>query len=140
MYLTKRDNRFFDDFFRAPFWSNADVSSNTKIMKTDVEENETGYLIRMDLPGFEKENIQIDLNEGYLTVAASKTSSNEEKDRTGKYIRKERFEGSCKRSFYIGDYANEENIKASYNNGVLSLDIPKQPEVLPEPPKRIAIN
>ena len=139
MYLTRRENKFFDDFFKAPFWSNADVGANTKIMKTDVQETDEGYIINMDLPGFNKENIQVDLKDGYLTISASKVSSEEEQDPNGKYIRKERFEGSCKRSFYIGEYANEENIKAAYNNGVLKLEIPKEPEVVPEPPKRIQI-
>lgn len=140
MYLTtRRDNRFFDDFFKAPFWSNADIGANAKIMKTDVMETENGFVINMDLPGFDKENISVDLKEGYLTVSASKIASDEQKDETGKFIRKERFEGSCKRTFFVGEYANEENIKASFNNGVLRLDIPKEPEVLPEPPKKITI-
>lgn len=141
MYLTRRDNnRFFDDFFRAPFWSTSDVGSTSKIMKTDVQETDNGYIISMDLPGFDKENIQIELKEGYLTISASKSSADEEHDPNGKYIRKERFEGSCKRSFYIGEYANEENIKAAYNNGVLKLEVPKEPEVVPEAPKRISID
>ena len=139
MYLTRKDSKFFDDFFKAPFWSNSEVGTNTKIMKTDVQETDTEYIICMDLPGFNKENIQVDLNEGYLTVSASKAVTDEEQYENGKYIRKERFEGSCKRSFFIGDYANEENIKASYNNGVLKLEVPKEPEIVPEPPKRITI-
>lgn len=140
MYLTKKENRFFDDFFKAPFWSNTESGSNTRIMKTDVQETDTEFIICMDLPGFNKENIQVELNDGYMTVSASKSSSEEEQYENGKYIRKERFEGSCKRSFYIGDYANEENIKAGFNNGVLKLEIPKEPEVIPEPPKRITID
>ena len=139
MYLTRRDNRFFDDFFKAPFWSNSESGSNSKLMKTDVQETDTEYIISMDLPGCNKENIQVDLKDGYLTVSASKTVSDEEQYENGKYIRKERFEGSCKRSFFIGEYANEENIKASYNNGVLKLEVPKEPEFVPEPPKRITI-
>ena len=139
MYLTKRDNRFFDDFFKAPFWSNTESGANTRIMKTDVQETDTEYVIAMDLPGFNKDNIQVELKDGYLTISATKSSSDEEQYENGKYIRKERFEGSCKRSFYIGEYANEENVKASFNNGVLKLEVPKEPEVLPEPPKRITI-
>ena len=139
MYLTKRDNRFFDDFFKAPFWSNTESGANTRIMKTDVQETDTEYVIAMDLPGFNKDNIQVELKDGYLTISATKSSSDEEQYENGKYIRKERFEGSCKRSFYIGEYANEENVKASFNNGVLKLEVPKEPEVLPEPSKRITI-
>ena len=139
MYLTRRNNNVFDDFFRAPFWSNAETGSNTRIMRTDVQETDTAFIINIDLPGFNKENIQVDLKEGYLTISASKSTQDEEQYENGKYIRKERFEGSCKRSFYIGEYANEENIKAGYTNGVLKLEIPKEPEVVPEPPKRITI-
>ena len=141
MYLTtkRNNNNFFDDFFKAPFWSNAEAGSNTRIMRTDVQETDTEFIINIDLPGFNKENIQVDLNEGYLTISASKSATDEEQYENGKYIRKERFEGSCKRTFYIGDYANEENIKAGCANGVLKLEIPKEPETVPEPPKRIAI-
>ncbi len=139
MYLTKKDSRFFDDFFKAPFWSNGESGNSTRIMKTDVQETDSEYIIAMDLPGFNKDNIQVELREGYLTVSATKSVSDEEQYENGKYIRKERFEGSCKRSFYIGEYANEENIKASYNNGVLKLEVPKEPEPVPEQPKRITI-
>ena len=141
MYLTtrKNNNNFFDDFFKAPFWSNSEPGNNTRIMRTDVQETDEKYIINIDLPGFNKENIQIDLNEGYLTISASKSTTEEEQHENGKYIRKERFEGSCKRTFYIGDYANEDNITAAFANGVLKLEIPKEPEAAPEPPKRITI-
>lgn len=141
MYLTTRNSsdRFIDDFFKSPFWNSTDdsFSGSAKIMKADVRESETGYTLSMELPGFKKEDIGIELNEGYLTISATRSSSKE--DGTGKYIRKERFEGSCKRSFYVGDYPNEENVKASYTDGILTLEIPKQPEPVPEEPKKITI-
>lgn len=142
MYLTKRENNngFFDDFFRSPFWGNTveQVNGTSRIMRTDVKENDDGFVLNMELPGCSKEDIKVELNEGYLTVTATKSTTNEESEQ-GKFIRKERFEGSCKRSFYVGDYANEENIKASYNDGVLKLEIPKQPEPAVEQPKMITI-
>jgi len=109
-------------------------------MKTDVKEVEDAFEIIMDLPGVEKEDIQIELKEGYLTVSASKTTQFSEGGENCRYIRKERFEGSAKRSFFVGDFANEDNIRASYNNGVLKLTIPKEPEPEPEQPKRINID
>lgn len=140
MYLTpRRQNSIIDEIFKAPFFSNIDANINTKLMRTDVQENEGSYVINMDIPGVEKEDIQVELKDGYMTVAANRSFSNEEKDADGKFIRKERFEGSAKRSFYVGDYATEENVKASFTNGVLRLEIPKEPEEIPEPPKRINI-
>ena len=94
----------------------------------------------MELPGCAKEDIQLELKEGYLTVTAKKVTSREENDENGRFIRKERFEGSAKRSFFVGDFANEENIKASYTDGVLEIVIPKAPIPEPEQPKLIAIN
>lgn len=139
MYLTKRENNFFDDFFKAPFMGTVEQMSGSRLMKTDIKEKEKEFEISMDLPGCAKEDIQVELNEGYLTVSAKKVSETEENDANGKFLRKERFEGSAKRSFYVGDYANEENISAAYADGVLKLVIPKEPEPIPEQPKLIAI-
>ena len=141
MYLTKKDNYFFNDLFRIPFWSHEEQNGGAaKLMKTDVQENENAFVVKMDLPGYAKENIQAEVKDGYLTISATKIVTNEEKEADGKFIRKERFEGSCKRSFYIGNYANEENIQAAYQDGVLRLEIPKEPEPQPEEPKKISIN
>ena len=141
MYLTTRNSNVIDDFFKSPFWNSTDdsFSSAAKMMRCDVKENDLGYVLSMELPGCRKEDINIELNEGYLTISASRSSSKEETTE-GKYIRKERFEGSCKRSFYVGDYPSESNVSASYTDGILTLEIPKQPEPMPEEPKKIAIN
>lgn len=143
MYLTTRNSndRFIDEFFKSPFWNSTDdsFSSAAKMMRTDVKENDIGYVMTMELPGCKKEDIGVELNDGYLTVSASRSSSKEDTSE-GKYIRKERFEGSCKRSFYVGDYPSEANVSASYNDGILTLEIPKQPEPIPEEPKKISIN
>ena len=137
MYVTTRNSndRFIDDFFRDPFWSTG--SEIGSVMRTDVKEKDHDYVMTMELPGVSKDDIKIDLKDGYLTVSAAKSSSKD--DRDGKYIRKERFEGSFRRSFYVGDYATEENVKASFKDGVLILEIPKEPEPIPEQPKRITI-
>lgn len=133
MYVTRNNDRFIDDFFRDPFWGSSSGVGST--MKTDVKEKNNEYVMSMELPGYSKEDIKIELKDEYLTITATRNASKEE----GKYIRKERFEGTCKRSFYVGDYATEENIKASYTDGVLVLEIPKEPEHLPEEPKSIKI-
>ena len=141
MYLAKRNNtNFFDDFFKSPFLGAVEQVGGSRLMKTDVKEVEDAFEIIMDLPGVEKEDIQIELKDGYLTVSASKTTQFSESGENCRYIRKERFEGSAKRSFFVGDFANEDNIRASYNNGVLKLTIPKEPEPEPEQPKRISID
>ena len=128
----------FDDFFRFPEIRDFDRverklygSHAGHIMKTDVREHEGGYEIDIDLPGFKKEEINVELKEGYLTVSAAK--SLEDKDeKKGKVIRQERFAGAAQRSFYVGDNLTEEDIKAAFNNGVLSLTVPKKEARIPE--------
>ena len=103
-----------------------------RIMKTDVREHETGYEILVDLPGFKKEEIQLSLEGGYLTVSAEKGIEKEE-EKKGKLIRQERYAGSLQRSFYVGEAVEETDIGAKFENGVLSLQIPKKAEKkLPE--------
>lgn len=117
-----------DNFFDAPDFPRLakPYSSGNNIMHTDVRETEGGYEIAMDLPGFKKENVQAELKDGYLTINASADSSNEEKGKDGKYIRRERFCGSCSRSFYVGEQVTQEDIKARFEEGVLKIDIPKK--------------
>ena len=109
-------------------------------MKTDVKEHDDSYEVDIDLPGFKKEDISVSLENGYLTVSAAKGLDKEEKDKKGKIIRQERYSGSLQRSFYVGEQLTEEDIKAKYENGVLSFTLPKKEEQkkLPER-KRIAI-
>ena len=94
------------------------------VMKTDVKETDTGYEVDIDLPGFKKDEINAKLDNGYLTISAAKGLDKDEKDKKGKYIRKERYAGSMSRSFYVGD-VKPEDIKAKYEHGVLTILVPK---------------
>ena len=141
MYLTKRDPMYaiFNEMFRSPFMSGSnDTTGTSKLMKTDIRELETGYALDIELPGFAKENIQAELKDGYLTITASKTEESES-NAEGKYLRRERFQGTCKRSFYVGEYLHEDDIKAEFRDGVLKLSFPKESEPVPEQPKLITI-
>ena len=109
--------------FRDPFFTN---SNNTKLMKTDIQEKDNNYILDMDLPGYEKEDIKAQLKDGYLTITAQKNTSNDDKDEEGNYIRRERYCGKCSRSFYVGDGIKEEDIKANFKNGILQLTFPKE--------------
>ncbi len=109
------------------------------VMKTDVRELEGSYEIIVDLPGFKKEEIEIQLENGYLTLAASKGLEKDETDKEGKYIRRERYSGSMSRSFYVGDGITENDIHAKFENGILKLDIPKKDAKAVETKKYIAI-
>ena len=97
------------------------------LMKTDVRETDAAYIVDIDLPGFSKDDVNVTLENGYLTVAAEKNEEHEEK-KEGTYIRKERYVGTCQRSFYVGDDVTEEDIKAAFKEGVLSIDIAKKVE------------
>ena len=108
-------------------------------MKTDVRETDSGYEVDIDLPGFKKDEIDVQLDNGYLSISAAKGLDKEEKDKEGKYIRKERYAGSMSRSFYVGDSITEDDIKAKYESGILRLSIPKKEAKQVETTKRIAI-
>ena len=120
----------FDDFFDFP--TAPARTQHTAVMKTDVKETEGGYELEVDLPGIKKEDVKVKLDEGYLTITASTNENKDEKDKKGTYIRRERFSGSYSRSFYVGDNITENDIKAKFDNGVLTLNVPK-PETLPKP-------
>ncbi len=109
----------FDDFFQAPTFSRT-----TGNMKTDILEVDNGYELEIDVPGYDKDDIKISLDNGYLTVEAKKEEEEEEKDRH--YVRRERFLGSCARSFYVGEDIARDDIKANYEKGLLKLFIPKE--------------
>ena len=98
------------------------------MMKTDVKDTDQGYEVVMNLPGVKKEDVKAELKEGYLTISASSNSGNDEKDKNGKYIRRERYSGSCSRSFYVGKDVKQEDIKAKFEDGTLKLLIPKKEE------------
>ena len=109
------------------------------VMKTDVHDEDNGYDVDIDLPGFKKDEIQLSLENGYLSVGATKARDNDKKNRKGKIIRQERYMGSMQRSFYVGDAVKEEDIKAKFGDGVLKLDIPKKEEAKGPEKKLIAI-
>lgn len=129
------DKDLFDDFFDFPFYDDKESDKLEKklyghrsknLMKTDVQETENGYVLEMDLPGFSKDEVKASLKDGYLTIRAEKGLDKEEKDeKTAKYIRRERYAGSCERSFYVGD-VNEADIKGEFKHGILKLTIPKE--------------
>ena len=136
----------FDDFmddFSFPTFPNVDKELYGKhaknLMKTDVKETENAYEIDIDLPGFKKDEITVDLENGYLTISAAKGLDKDEEDKKGKYIRKERYAGTMQRSFYVGDAITHEDIKAKFENGILSLTIPKKDAKAVETKKSIAI-
>ena len=99
--------------------------SADQVMRTDVKEKDDAYEVEIDLPGFKKDEIKAELKEGYLTISAAKNVNNDEK-KDGKYIRQERFTGNVSRSFYVGKNLTQEDIHAKFENGILTLDIPKK--------------
>ena len=110
------------------------------MMKTDVRETDDSYEVDMDLPGFKKDEVKVQLADGYLTIEAAKGLDKDEKDKkTGKYIRRERYAGACERSFYVGEGISQDDIKASFQHGILKLFIPKEPEKSVEEKKYVAI-
>mgnify|MGYP000954652219 CR=1 FL=1 len=97
------------------------------VMKTDVKETDTGYEVDIDLPGFKKDEINAQLDNGYLTISAAKGLDKDEQEKeTGKYIRRERYAGACQRSFYVGEDITEQDIKAEFKHGILKLFVPKK--------------
>ena len=139
MLLPGRSYNLFDDFFNNDFFGRDFRKFEAPSMKTDVKEVEGNYELSVEIPGFNKEDISVSLKDGYLTISAKHEENKDEKDEQDKYIRRERRFGSCQRSFFVGDAITEEDIKASYNNGILKLTLPKEKERLPQEPKKIAI-
>lgn len=121
-------NDFMDDFFVFPQERKSAASTKSNLMQTDVKETETGYEVVIDLPGYSKKNVNAELKDGYLIISATTTNNDEEKSEDGKYIRKERYSGSCSRSFYVGDAVTQDDVKAKFENGVLTLEVPKKEE------------
>ncbi len=132
---------FFDDFFGFPAKESYRRMNNTSgLMQTDITEHGDGYEVTMNLPGFKKEDVKAELKDGYLLITAATNTDEKKKDKEGRYIRRERYSGTCSRSFYVGDDVTQEDIKAKFEDGTLKLSIPKKeskPEV--EEAKYIAI-
>ncbi|MBS5064316.1 MAG: Hsp20/alpha crystallin family protein [Hungatella hathewayi] len=130
-------DEFFNDF---PFYDDKEERRLEKklygrraqnLMKTDIKEMDQGYEMEIDLPGFKKEDIQASIQNGYLTISATKGLEKEEKDNdNGHYIRRERYAGTCERSFYVGENVTQEDIKAEFKHGILKLFVPKK-EAIP---------
>jgi len=122
------DDWFDESFGMLPEWGSRNplYGKHAKnLMKTDVRETEDSYELDIDLPGFKKDEINVDLKDGYLTISAAKGLDKDEKDKKGKYIRQERYAGACSRSFYVGD-VEPKDVSASYEDGILKLSMPKQ--------------
>ena len=138
MMLVPRRNNFdlFDNFFGDDdFFPKKEHS----LMKTDIKEKKDKYIIEMDLPGYEKDNINIALNNGYLEVSA-KVEKEDNEENEEKFVRRERVYGECSRSFYVGEDIKEEDIEAEFKNGILKIDVPKKEELEKEPEiKKITI-
>ena len=118
----------FDDAFDRNFFSGRNPlygKHARNLMKTDVRENESSYELDIDLPGFKKDEVSVDLKDGYLTISAAKGVDKDESDKKGKYIRQERYAGACSRTFYVGRDVRPEDIGARYEDGILRLSVPK---------------
>ncbi len=133
--MIPRRNGFdiFDEVFNDPFFT----KKETKLMKTDVKEINGNYELEIDIPGYNKEDIKIELENGYITVTAATNTENEEKN--GKYIQRERFSGVCSRSYYAGENVDEKDIKANFKNGILKITFPKEAQQKIENRKYIQI-
>lgn len=122
------DEFFDDDFPMIPMRSirNPLYGKNAKnLMKTDVRETDNTYELDIDLPGFKKDEVQLDLKDGYLTISAAKGLDKDQEDKKGKYIRQERYAGACSRSFYVGEAVEPEDVSAKFEDGILTVSVPK---------------
>ena len=125
----------FDDFFSDPFGMMVPQTRDAlygkhakNLMKTDIRETDTSYELDIDLPGFKKDEVNVELKNGYLTIQAAKGLDKEEQDKKGKYIRQERYAGACSRSFFVGEAVKPEEVSAKYEDGILKLSVPKAGE------------
>ena len=121
----------FDDFFDGSFFGGHSplFGKNSKnLMKTDIRETDDAkaYRFAVELPGFKKDEISLDIKDGYLTIAAQKGLDKDEQDKKGRVLRQERYAGACSRTFYVGDGVEPEDVTAKFENGILQLSIPKE--------------
>ena len=140
------ENLFDDDWMNFPFndefWGKKNPlygKHAQNMMKTDIRETDGSYELDVDLPGFKKDEIKVQLKDGYLTLAAAKGLDKDEKDKEGNYIRRERYAGTLSRSFYVGKDITEKDIHGKYENGILRLSVPKKEAKPVETKKTIAI-
>lgn len=116
---------FFNDFARPARSAMRYSTPTTNAMRTDVKEHEDSYELAIELPGYKKEDVRAELKDGYMTITATTNTSNEQKDENGKYIRRERYSGSCSRSFFVGEEIKQTDIKAKFEDGILKVTVPK---------------
>ncbi len=126
VYVPVKRNSVFDDLIDDVFGLPGFTSSGNNLMKTDIREKDGMYLLDIDLPGFTKEDIKISLYNGNLTVTAEHHKNEEEKNAEGRIIRQERYMGSCSRSWYVGEAIKDSDIKAAFENGILTLEVPTE--------------
>lgn len=119
-------DKFFDDMFNFNFPFISYIGSGSRLMNTDVQDLGNEYQLDIELPGYNKEDIHVEFMNGYLTIEADKQESKEEKEENGRYIRRERYSGKCRRNFYVGDYLKKDDVRASFTNGVLRILLPKE--------------
>ena len=133
----------FDDFMGYPAGRQAAANAYPQVkdmMKTDIRDVDGNYELEIDLPGFKKEDVKIQLKNGYLNIQATREEKKDEKDDKGKYVRRERYTGTCNRSFYVGNDVTQEDIKAKFENGTLKMFVPKiEPKPQVEEKKYIPI-
>lgn len=134
-----------DEFFDEPWEKSLFGARNPlygkhakNLMKTDVKETGDHYEVDIDLPGFQKDEISVELQNGYLTIQAAKGLDKEEQDKKGKYIRQERYAGACSRSFYVGEDVEPEEVSAKFEDGILTISVPKAAKK--QLPKQTSIN
>ena len=145
MFPSVFGENLFDDWMDFSFPEIPDVDKTLygkhakNMMKTDVRETDDAYEVDIDLPGFKKDEVTAELNDGYLTISASTDTNNDEKDKDGHYIRRERYSGQCARTFYVGEAVTQEDIKAKFEDGILKVTIPKVEPKKVEDKKYIAI-
>ena len=135
-YTVSRNNDLFDDIFDNMFRTPA---VNQAVMKTDVHEKDGKYILDIEIPGYTKEDVEITLFNGTLTITAAHSETNEEKDSKGRVIRQERYSGTSSRSFYVGDAIKDTDVEASFENGILRIEIPTEQKKEEETKKFISI-
>lgn len=138
MMIPRKRNEIdlFDEMFMDPFFERKE----NRVMRTDIKEVDSNYVIEVDLPGYEKENIEIEIENGYLKVSAKMDETIDKSNEKEKYIHKERFYGECSRSFYVGKDLKEDDVKASFKNGILVLTFPKEQPKQIEEKRKIQID
>jgi HSP20 family molecular chaperone IbpA len=144
LYPSIFGEKLFDDFFDDMFKPAKQVRALNQVpsvMRTDIRERDDAFDLHIELPGYTKEDVKAQLTDGYLTISAQTKKEDDQKDENGKFIRRERYYGSCSRSFYVGEEVKEEDIKAKFENGILTISVPKKDAKKEEikQPKYIAI-